>query len=889
VVVDPSGARVAHAPVHVATHDGSGLLRDVTTDTQGNFSLSLPPGVYEVSVLAKGFSPSEQDAVTLASGGKVTLKIQLAVAAQAEVVDVPSDARSSTDAADNKSALVFDADRLADLSDDNSTMQQQLLALAGGDPTHPPDVYVDGFSGGHFPPKSSIREVRINQNPYSAEYPGFGMNRMEIFTKPGGDKLHGGFYSNGNDSPWNSDNPYTGAEPPYFSYYLDGQLSGPIGKKTSFFVGANQQDMHNNAVVNAIDPTSLGPLSEAISTPTISHGLSFRLDRQVTENNTLTARYAYDGSKLTNAGVGLLTLPSQAYDSTTTTQTLQVGDTQVITPKIVNETRFQYVRTRAQQDALNSSPSIIVQGSFNAGGSATGVSHDNQDHFEFQEYLSLSLGKHFVRTGGRYDLVRDANESTANYNGTYIFPTLAAYEAKTPSQFSLTAGQASAVILNGWAGLFAEDEWKACKSLTVNYGVRFESQSAIPDHADWAPRLGFAWAVGQKDKKPALLVLRSGFGLFYDRFALGNLLTAVRQNGISQQTVTVTDPTFYLPATPPTVASLETGSNATAPTPYSVSPHLHAQYAMYTGLSAEHSFGHLGSVTVSYRMDRDVHRYLSRNVNAPLPGTYVFGDPTSGIYPLGTSQAVDQFASDGIGKYQVLTVNGNLRGGKRLMLWGFYIAENGHTDTSGAGSFPSNDYNLSADYGRSSWTGQHVYTGGNLNLPWKINVNTFLGAGSGAPFNITTGTDLNGDTVYNDRPAFATDLTRPSVVKTAYGNFDTSPMPGQKVIPFNYGTAPGYFLMEMAVGKMIPLGRRPATPAVAASAGKPAVPAGKGDAPYSLRFGVEAQNVFNTVNPGPPVGVLNSPLFGKPLSLNSFFSSNSAANRVLLLTTSFDF
>jgi len=210
---------VAHAPVHVATDDGSGLLRDVTTDTQGNFSLSLPPGVYEVSVLAKGFSPSEQDAVALASGGKVTLKIQLAVAAQAEVVDVPSDARSSTDAADNKSALVFDADRLADLSDDNSTMLQQLLALAGGDPTHPPDVYVDGFSGGHFPPKSSIREVRINQNPYSAEYPGFGMNRMEIFTKPGGDKLHGGFYSNGNDSPWNSDNPYTGAEPPYFSYY----------------------------------------------------------------------------------------------------------------------------------------------------------------------------------------------------------------------------------------------------------------------------------------------------------------------------------------------------------------------------------------------------------------------------------------------------------------------------------------------------------------------------------------------------------------------------------------------------------------------------------------------------------------------------------------------
>jgi hypothetical protein len=884
IVVDPSGARVAQATVHIQGHTSNrDLSLELATDNLGQFSASVPVGRFDVRVEAPGFEAAERRDEPVSAGAQVELNFRLTIAALTEQVEVPLESSSSTGAADNKSAMIFDQEKLAELSDDNATMQQQLLALAGGDPAHAPDVYVDGFSGGNFPTKSSIREVRINQNPFSAQFPGYGFNRIEIFTKPGGDKLHGNMYAIGNDAPFNANNPYTSIEPPYYSYYLDGNLSGPlIDKKTSFFTGSTYHKMQNNSVVDAIDQDSLAPLSEAVSTPDNSLTYTARIDRQMSASNTLTGRYEYLRETLTNAGVGLLVLPSEGYDSTNTSQTLQLGDTQTVSPKVVSETRFQYIRTRERQSAQNSSPTIVVEGSFNGGGSNVGAVHDNRDRYEFQEYLSIEHGKHFIRAGGQYDLLRDANESTTNYNGTYTFPTLAAYEAKTPTQFSLTAGQAGAALTSGWLGAYADDEWKVAKSVTLNAGLRFESQTAIADHADWAPRVGLAWAVGQHDKKPAVVVLRGGFGIFYERFSPSNILTSVRQNGVSQQTFLVNDPTFY-PAVP-TPAMLETGANAVPPTPYRISPNLHAEYDEDASFGVERALGKMGSVTATYIWARGLHQYVSENINAPLPGTYNPSDPTSGVRPLGGTQNIYQFSSTGIAKGQIFSIYGNLHPSKRLSLFTFYIFQNERNNTSGPTSFPSNSYDLSEDYGRSGLHAkQRLYAGGNLNLPWKMSANTFVTAGSGVPFNITTGSDLNGDTIYNDRPAFATDLTRASVVKTAYGTFDTIPIAGQKIIPVNYGNSPGYLRIDLSVGKAVAFGPRGPSTVVA---GKPVA---KGDPKYSLRFGIEAQNVFNGVNPGQPVGVLNSPLFGKTISLNNLFTPLGAANRVVDISSRFSF
>jgi hypothetical protein len=171
-------------------------------------------------------------------------------------------------------------------------------------------------------------------------------------------------------------------------------------------------------------------------------------------------------------------------------------------------------------------------------------------------------------------------------------------------------------------------------------------------------------------------------------------------------------------------------------------------------------------------------------------------------------------------------------------------------------------------------------------LVGRVHLSTFIEADSGLPFNITVPTDLNGDSVFNDRPAFATDLTRPSVVATSFGTFDTNPISGQTIIPVNYGQSPAELQVGAEIYRSFTFGPVPPAPEPEPAATKPAAPAtpAKGkpyvDRKYSLFLVVEAQNAINHVNLGQPVGVLGSPNFGKSISLNPD-TGNPNANRVI--------
>ena len=914
-VVDPSGASVAHATVHV---ESATLRRDTTTDNTGRFSLALPPGAYHVMIVSPGFEPYLTNVKLAGKVASATIDAKLVIATQAEEINVPAET-TSTSAADNKSALVFKGDALKTFSDDDDTFQKQIEALAGsGDGQNGPTLYVDGFSGGKFPPKNTIREIRINQNPYSAEYSELGYGRIEIFTKPGTDKFHGQFFASGNDSSFNTSNPYVGVQPPYHSFTIFSDLSGPINKKTSIFLNIWYNNQQTNAIVDAttlnanFEPT---PFTQAIANPTVTADYSGRIDRQVTPNNTLITKYDYTNTQVTNGGVGLLVLPSEGTHSTTTTQTLQIEDTQVIGTTMVSEAHFQYLRTRLEQGPDSSAPALNVEGAFNGGGSPSQITSDNQDRYEFQEIFTRQQGKkHFMRFGGRYRLLRDANLATANYNGQFTFPSITAYQITEQglannetdaqiratcvttaqgqvcggaTQFNITAGQPSAALLTGDLGVFAEDEWKISKSFTLDLGMRVETQSAIPDHFDPAPRLGFAWAIGQKDKKPPIFVLRGGGGVFYDRFVSTNILTAIRQNGVTQSSYFVENPDFY--PTIPSTASL----SAALPTIYQISPHLRSEYEIAEGLSVDRDLWKKGSISFNYLVGQGEHQWDSINTNAPLPGTYNPGNattPPSGTYPLGTSQPVYQFQSGGTMRVQRFFVRVNANPTKKIFLFAFYMVHKMDSDTSGATGFPSNSYNIRQDYGTSSYPNQRLFLGGFYQLPFGLGVNAFLSSSASTPFNITTGTDLNGDTIYNDRPAFATNPTSSSILyQTKYGNFDANPQPGEKIIPFNYGKGPAFAELDFGLGKSFKFGPRDPVPPSPPGAPVPKGPAPKPTPRYSLTFGLDAQNVFNDVNAGPPVGVLSSPQFGQSISLNNPYGGSSNANRVILLRTFFNF
>jgi len=884
-VTDPSGAVIPHAVIHVETAGslGGAFKLDAESDAAGRFLVALVAGKYDVTIFVPGFEPLVR--TVRVAETTVRLDAKLKVAEQADEVEVTPDNTASTSAADNKSALVFKGAELDTFSNDDATFQQQLLAMAGGSGEGGAQIYVDGFSGGQMPPKSSIREVRINSNPFSAEFEGVGYGRIEVFTKPGSDTLHGQFYLSGNDSALNSRNPiYTTPLPPpispYYRLYTRDNLSGPLGKKTSFFLLGRYSDQQEDGIVNAYNPDG-SPLSQAVPTPQTSGEVNLRLDRQVTAKNTLIARYDYNGSKATNSGVGLLVEASEGVNTTNTTQTLQLSDTQVGGSALLIDTHFQYVRVRGGQTPVSGLPTLLVQGYFNSGGSSSGVSHDNQDKYEFQEFLSLTKGKHFVRTGFRYRAQRETSVSTANYNGQFTFPTLAAFNAGTPSQFTVTAGKPNATLFTSDSAAFGEDEWKLRENVTLTYGLRLESQTAIPDRFNPAPRATLSWAVGQHGKHPAVVVVRANAGIFYGRFSAGNLLTSVRQNGVSQQTFYVENPGFYRNV--PTAAQLSSG---TPPTPYTVSPNLKVASEMLGGFSVERALGQKGSITATYLAVRGVHQYNSLNVNAPETGT--------GVRPLGGTGNVYQFASDGIEKAQSLRANTFYQLPKNSYVWASYSLRQQTANTFGSGSFPSQPYHLSADLGPSGLGGQAVaqrlFAGGGGQLPFGFSLDVFFGAMSRGRFNITTGTDLNGDSIFNDRPAFATAPGPTSVVyATKFGTFDANPQAGEQTIPYNYGVGPRMVSAQVGLTRGFKFGPRPALPPPPAGAVAPKGPVNKPDPKYDLEFTVEAENVFNHVNGGPPVGVLGAPEFGKSISLGSNFGSSTGANRVVTVETAFRF
>ncbi len=252
--------------------------------------------------------------------------------------------------------------------------------------------------------------------------------------------------------------------------------------------------------------------------------------------------------------------------------------------------------------------------------------------------------------------------------------------------------------------------------------------------------------------------------------------------------------------------------------------------------------------------------------------------------PFGGTQNLYEFESEGIQKTHIIYFNSRLNLGSRIVAFLSYRINHTDQDYTGATTFASNSYNLAQDYGRAPQPTQQLFAGGSVQLPFGIGSNLFLSTQGGTPFNITTGTDLNGDSIYNDRPAFATAPTAGSVLyNTRFGSFDANPQPGEKIIPINYGNSPNFAFLDLS-----------AQPYASNSARGPPLPpadkpAPKPDPPYTLIFTVDAPNVLNHRNPGQPVGVLSSPLFGQSTSLNNPFSSNTAANRVVFLQMSFSF
>ncbi len=933
-VTDPSGAIVPGASVQLS---GGGKSFSATSGGDGSYSFgTLPAGNYTLDVNVPGFTPFSESNVSIVSGTSRTLNIPLTIATQEQQVEVTADTRQlDTEPADNGNAVVLSGKDLDALSDDPDEMQNELTALAGPAAGNGgSQIYIDGFTGGDLPPKSAIREIRINQNPFSAEFDKLGYGRIEILTKPGSDKLHGYIQASGNDSAFNT-NHFVTTPPPYYQYFLNGSLGGPISKKASYFLSVFARNSLNILIVNApgtpADPNYFldhgSNFVQNLDNPMSRLHLPVRFDYQLTPSNTMTVRYQYNRAVDTGDGPGQYALASQAYNTHSIENTIQIGDSQVINAHLVNDARFEYERDRDEQLPQDLSPTLTVQGAFTGGGSNDGTSRTSGDHYELQNYLTGSFKNHSLRFGTRLRAYRESDYSNAGTNGNYNFDSAAAYTAGTPSQGSVTKitnFNARSTLFD--AALFYQDDWKVNRKFTFDYGLRFEGQNRIDDHADWGPRIGFAYAVDGGNKRPPKTVIRAGYGWFFNRFSNANVIQAIHQNGINQQQIVFTNPT-YVPGQPPS----GTGTVDTRSATYSISPEVKAALDMQGAVGVDRTVAKAITANVTYLYSRGIHQYLSDNINAPLydytTNTFII-DPKTGQpeLPFPGEGNLYQFQSEGVYRQQQLITSVNARA-RNYSISSFYVLSYFKSDTSGANYFPSRQDDIAFDYGRASNDVRNrFFLLATTNLPYGIQGSIFTIANAGAPYNITTGQDLNQDNQYNERPSLvAASLCTPGSTRyyaTRYGCLNITPNTGETIIPYGSGRGPANFTANVRLSKNFAIGPKLAGHG---GGGGDGGPRGGGGGPqggggprgglgpgglsgsggggffggpnshtvrrkYNLNFTVAANNVFNVVNLAQPSNVVSSPNFDKSLALAGLvFNRNQIAVRTIDLQMSFSF
>ncbi|HEX3740962.1 MAG TPA: TonB-dependent receptor, partial [Terriglobales bacterium] len=839
------------------------------------------------------FALPEPVRVTLSEQSQmVNLAVKVQVEKQNVNVEEQTGPTVSAETSSNASSIVLHGKDLESLGDSQEDLAADLQALAG--PSAGPSggaLYVDGFSGGSLPTKESIQEVKINQNPFSPEYDKLGYGRIEITTKAGAKQYHGLTYFNLGDSVWNSRDPYSQEKAPFLLREYGGDFGGPLNRKLSFFLNVDGAAIDNGANIDTVtlDPQTLAitPFSDVFSVPQRRIIVSPRLDYQLNTNHMFSFRYRVEQADISDSGIGSLNLVSLSNHVHSLSDTLQASETATLGSNTINQARFQFFRISSSTLSNTPGSEIQVLGAFNGGGSQLGPVYDTQNNYEFQNYTTIIHKAHTLHFGIRVRESGDTNTSQANFGGTFTFaggigpeldannkpvldgsgnPILIPLQSievyqrtllfqslgDTPAQvralgggatqFSAYAGVPRIYVSQMDIGAFFGDEWHIASHMILSPGLRYEWQTNIHDLRDFAPRIGLAWQPGGSSK----LVIRAGFGIFYDRFPLADVVAASRFDGAVQQQFVVNDPDSFPNAPTITVPSAI----------QEISRSLRAPYLMQTSLDVERQLLHGTTLAVTYNNSHGLHQLRTLDVNAPRPGSFNPAVAGSGLFPLGFDAPVFQMASDGLYNQNQLVVNVNSKLAPSLSFFSTYTFNRALTNTDGLTTIPANPYSFSGEYGPAITDIRHSFVFGGTLERWKFRIAPLVRMFSGPPFDITAGSDTYGDTLFNARPGIPSDLSKPGLIRTQYGLLDPSPSPGEPTLSRNYGRGPGYILFNLRLTKLFEFGRVPVSTGTIGHTFPE-------KSRYTISVAASFRNIVNHNNPGPIIGDITSPFFGR--------------------------
>ena len=740
-VVDPTGATVPGATVRLESPNG-GLVSQTTVDAAGNFLLTnLSAGTFSLAVPAFSGFASHTQSLRLTSG-VTTVKITLDPESINQQINVGAEQSLSTDSSANRDTVsvtgselkklpVFDQDYIA-------TLTPFLDAAAGS--SGPVTLIVDGVEMKSVGVSASaIQEVRINNDPYSAEFNRPGRGRIEIITKPGSPNFHGEVNFIVRNAIFNAKNYFSPVRPPESRRIYEGHLSGPVGHggHTSFITSASYRQQDTAAVVNAIGPN--GPIIENVLTPNRNSQYSLRVTHDFSPNHRLSLGYNFENSTSTNAGVGGITLPEAGYNLNSREDDAIFNDRIIVTPNLINQLQITFEKDEDVTQSVTNAQSIQVSGSF-IGGGAQADTAKTENTIHVNEIVTWSHGRHYIRAGIQLpQFSRRAVDDHTNRLGTYKFSSLSNYSGNTPFVFTAQQGPGRALYWINEFGSFIQDQIKLSPKLQLALGLRYDWQTFLPDNNNLGPRISLAYAPGN-----GKTILRAGTGVFYDRTGGDFPATVKLHDGVVLHSVQIQNPAFPLPA----------GTNFSSyPTNLArFDPHVRTPYAFQYSFGVERQIHKTLTLTAAYRGQVQVKSFRSRDANAPIlpPNPSLTANYPRPNLSFGQIQQVE---SGGRTLLNALDLSFRSNAGRWFTGQGQYTFSRFDGNTGGINAFPQNQYLPNEEWGRATQDRlQRFNLLGNINPDHWLTLGVGLNLYSGTPYNETTGNDYYHTGLGNARP-----------------------------------------------------------------------------------------------------------------------------------------
>jgi hypothetical protein len=831
-VRDQSGAVIPGAIVRVkgAEQRTASIARgDLVSDGRGvAVAENLPPGRYSVEAAFPGFETLAIPSVRVREGENRRDAV-LAIGKLDESVSVGRDkATAASDPNNDRFNTVLSREQINALPDDPDEMERVLEEMAGPGAI----LRVDGFRGGKLPPKAQIRSIRFSRDMYAAENHAAGMVFVDIVTQPGLGPLTGSIDVLFRDDSLNARNAFVGEKGAEQTQQYTLNMSGTLRKeRTSFSLSAAGASLYDSANVNAYAPDGARARG-AIRRPADRLNFNGRLDHAISRAHTLRASVQSNNGEQRKLGVGGFELADRAFSRTTDDTLLRFSESGPWTRNLFGDSRFQLRRQAATSRSDLEAPAIRVLDTFTIGGAQQAGGRESVE-LEWATSVDWTRGRHAVRTGVLVEGKAYESDTRTNYLGTFTFTSLEDHEAGRPATYVQRIGDPFVDYSHWQAGFFIQDDWRARPNLTLSAGLRQEVQSHLDDRLNLSPRGSLTWS----PFKHGRTTIRGGGGIFHEWLESEVYEQTLRVDGTRQQEIVITNPGYPDPFSGGATQRVLPASR------YLLSGDLVMPERRMGNVGLGHQFTPKLAMNLSYSRARGENRLRGRNINAPLDG--VRPDPSAGN--------VTQVESTSGLRAETFVAGINFQvPARRLLLFANYAWLRHETDADGAFSLPADNHDLAGEWGPVTGVPRHSFNA-MFSTPLIRNMRLSINAGirSGTPYNITTGRDDDGDTVFNDRPGgLGRNTGRTEMTWDVGGRLSYAFGFGQRPPAGGPGGQPTMIVQRIG---------GPGGGEISGSFG-----GGAEDRRVRFELFVSAFNLFNAVNRIGYSGVMTSPFFGQP-------------------------